>query len=753
MGSGGLENFDAVRLVDTAGPAELWHAVDEQDVHVALTILEPGSAADTDRAGWVATAAWQGSTLGGAHLVPIRDHGVDGDRLYACREWIDGTALADLPLDALHADVAVKIVDQVALALDTAWSGSGLVHGDLRAEHVLVVADGDGWRVVLVGFEWARVAGLGPQPGTGGAHLAPERFAGAPAARSGDVYSLAFLLYLLLTGNRLLDDGGPVPGGRSVRSVGGPGRAPWDRLLGRALAADPGRRPGTAGEFAEEARSVLREWRREVAGPGASPLSGRSGDGGAPDPVRPAAGAPAADSPADGSPADGSPAIGDPADSGPADSSPAGSAPADGGPQRGTPGRRGTGGPSGPGTAGGEGSAAPSPDARTDRAGSGAGAGSRWRADDSGPGRAPPDEVPGWDRFREPGARTGPGSDAHRTDRWWRTASRPGARRWLFAALGVGVVVATGTGIALGLTDRAPEVTGPTVELGGEPMAVASSPDPGTVLVSDATGSVGIVDLDSRTVAARVPVGDRPRGIAVERSGRYAYVTNSGSDTVSVIDIPGRTLAATITTGETPVAVTVRADGARAYVANGQSASITVIDTAARSVVGTIPVGFLPWKTLEGIAVSGDGSRAVVTLDSGIGADTVQIVDLGREEVTGAVTVGRSPAGVAISPDGRRAWVADSGDGGVSVVDLVAGARTRSIAVGGTPTSVLLGRGERAYVPAAADGAVAALDTTAGIQVADPAPGLGTTTMSIAAGGRALHLVGSDGVLTTVSLG
>ncbi|MFP5072565.1 hypothetical protein ACLFMI_23215 [Pseudonocardia nantongensis] len=709
MGSGGLEHFDAVRLVDAAGPAELWHAVDEQDEHVALTILEPGSAADADRAGWVSTAAWQGSTLGGAHLVPIRDHGVDGDRLYTCREWIDGTVLADLPLDALHADVAVKIVDQVALALDTAWSGSGLVHGDLRAEHVLVVADGGGWRVVLVGFEWARLAGLGPQPGAAGAHLAPERFAGAPAARRGDVYSLAFLLYLLLAGNRPFDDGGPAPGGRSVRSVGGPGRAPWDRLLGRALAADTGRRPGTAGEFADEARSALREWRREVAGPGVSPLSARSGDGG-----------------------------------------PAG-APADGGPEHGATGGRETGGPSG--RTGDEGPATPSPGPRTDRAGSAAGDGSRWRADDSGPGRAPSDGVPGRGRLRVPGARTGPGPDAHRAGRWRRIASRPGARRWLFAALGVGVVVAAGTGIALGLTARAPGAAGPTVELGGEPVAVASSPDPGTVLVSDATGSVGIVDLAGRTVVARVPVGDRPRGIAVERSGRYAYVTNSGSDTVSVIDIPGRTLAATITVGETPVAVTVRADGARAYVANEQSASITVIDTAARSVVGTIPVGFLPWKTLEGIAVSRDGTRAVVTLDSGIGADTVQIVDLGREEVTGAVTVGRSPGGVAISPDGRRAWVADSDDGSVSVVDLVAGARTRAIAVGGTPTSVLLGRGERAYVPAAADGAVAALDTTAGTRVADPAPGLGTTTMSIAAGGRALHLVGADGVLTTVSLG
>ncbi|PIY19935.1 hypothetical protein COZ13_02695, partial [Candidatus Desantisbacteria bacterium CG_4_10_14_3_um_filter_40_18] len=34
-----------------------------------------------------------------------------------------------------------------------------------------------------------------------------------------------------------------------------------------------------------------------------------------------------------------------------------------------------------------------------------------------------------------------------------------------------------------------------------------------------------------------MPVGSRPYGVAITPDGRYAYVTNAGSDNVSVIEV------------------------------------------------------------------------------------------------------------------------------------------------------------------------------------------------------------------------
>lgn len=726
---GGLGQLTLRRRVYAAATLELWHATGPDGADVALTLLEPGSAHDPERAERVARAAESGARLHGPHLVPATGHGVLDDRLGLTRGWVTGDPL-DHPRfrGGMHPAFAVGVVEQLVGALDSAWPDVG-VHGDLRSRHV-VVTTAHPPQVVLVGFEWARLAPSGPAPGPDGRHLAPELFDGAAASPSGDVYSVAFLLHGMLSGVPPFADGRvPADGVREVPSVGGPLCGPWDELLQRALAVEPGERPATGAELAEQARKALEAWRRDATGPGTLP----------PPAAAPGPGRPDADGPGPGST---DPVTATGADPAPDQDSGTGPDTRDTADDSAGDPDAGTGSDPRAGTDTGREDDATDTRATDDRATDGE---ADAPTDDPAPDAAPdPATVRDGDRF----ARR-PGSPRTRRPRWG-SPRRP-ASRLVYAALAAAAAVLSVAGVAFALsgTTAAPPDGG--VAVGGDPVAVATSPDARTVVVSDASGSVAVVDLAARAVTARIPVGVAPRGIAVERYGRLAFVANSGSDSVSVIDIGSRAVVATVPTGEAPVAVTVRADGARAYVANEQSADITVIDTSTLAVVGTIDVAMLPWKTLEGIAVSRDGGRAVVTLDSGWGDDTVQVVDLATGRVTGDVVVGHSPAGVALSPDGRRAWVADSGAGTVSVADLDIGARTRTIPVGGTPTAVHLGRDGLAYVPGAGDG-VAALDVTASERVADPAPGVDAVAMSIAVRGRALHLVGDDGVLTTVDL-
>jgi len=79
--------------------------------------------------------------------------------------------------------------------------------------------------------------------------------------------------------------------------------------------------------------------------------------------------------------------------------------------------------------------------------------------------------------------------------------------------------------------------------------------------------------------------------LAAESAGEdLAYVANLRASTVSVIDVPSRRVVARVPVGAEPDGVAVSPDGSRIYVANFAGNSVSVIDAATRSVIATIPV-------------------------------------------------------------------------------------------------------------------------------------------------------------------
>ena len=96
-------------------------------------------------------------------------------------------------------------------------------------------------------------------------------------------------------------------------------------------------------------------------------------------------------------------------------------------------------------------------------------------------------------------------------------------------------------------------------------------------------------------------------------SGNYAYVTNSASNNVSVVDTTTKSVVGTVSVGTGPRSLVATPDGSRIYVANSGTyksrgpRNVSVIDTNTNNVVATIPVpqgnyGF-------DLAVSPDGKR------------------------------------------------------------------------------------------------------------------------------------------------
>lgn len=150
------------------------------------------------------------------------------------------------------------------------------------------------------------------------------------------------------------------------------------------------------------------------------------------------------------------------------------------------------------------------------------------------------------------------------------------------------------------------------------------------------------------------------------------------------------------------------------------------------------------------VALSPDGKQAWV---SNWSSDTVSVVDLVGDAPVRHVKVGKNPTGLAVSADGKRVFAA------ASDADLVAAIDAATLAVttwslkadptdpeGISPTDLQLSPdGKRLYVVAAGENAVLVLDTTSGRRLgAIPAAQYPTEVEVDPAGGK-LHIVSAKG--------
>jgi YVTN family beta-propeller protein len=65
-------------------------------------------------------------------------------------------------------------------------------------------------------------------------------------------------------------------------------------------------------------------------------------------------------------------------------------------------------------------------------------------------------------------------------------------------------------------------------------------------VANETDGTVSVIDGDTNTVTATIPVGSFPFGVAADPGTKTIYVTNSGDNTVSVINGNKNKVSATI---------------------------------------------------------------------------------------------------------------------------------------------------------------------------------------------------------------
>ncbi|HEX9940551.1 MAG TPA: TonB family protein [Thermoanaerobaculia bacterium] len=186
---------------------------------------------------------------------PNIGNGVDLDRVrsfpYAAYDYISGKSLATVfaqsarQLSPLPTDHALLIAERLALALAAAHESrvqdERVLHGFVVPHLVMISNEGE---TRLLGFEVApglrELAAGGWQDEAVLPYLSPETLAGAPLAKSDDVYSLGAVLFELLTGERLpaapVDAYGALIDSASLSNEGTPLPAPIAALLKKSLA-------------------------------------------------------------------------------------------------------------------------------------------------------------------------------------------------------------------------------------------------------------------------------------------------------------------------------------------------------------------------------------------------------------------------------------------------------------------------------------------------------------------------------------
>jgi YVTN family beta-propeller protein len=200
------------------------------------------------------------------------------------------------------------------------------------------------------------------------------------------------------------------------------------------------------------------------------------------------------------------------------------------------------------------------------------------------------------------------------------------------------------------------------IQVGRVPKYVAISPDGSFALVSNwCDRTVSVVDLESGTETAQIPVDSAPRGIVILPDNDTAYVTAMYADELFRIDVSAGTSELVMETGDKPRHLVLSPDGSRMYLTEAGSDKLLEIDTAGGEVLREVATGREP----RSMDISPDGSALYVV---NYYENTVSKFDVASFTEVQRESVGQNPVGVAYEPSTASVWVANYA-GSIDVFD------------------------------------------------------------------------------------
>jgi DNA-binding beta-propeller fold protein YncE len=172
---------------------------------------------------------------------------------------------------------------------------------------------------------------------------------------------------------------------------------------------------------------------------------------------------------------------------------------------------------------------------------------------------------------------------------------------------------------------------------------------------------------------------DRTHMILVAPDLKHIYTTNARSGSVSIFESSSRPAfgpppasmvtvwdVTNVSAGKGAEGFDVSSDGRALWAANAQDGTVTVIDLVAKKASETFAI---PVRGANRLKFTPDGRYALISALASDHANLI-VIDAHSHALVKTMDLGGGAAGILISPDGSRAYVAVSRADKVMVVDL-----------------------------------------------------------------------------------
>jgi YVTN family beta-propeller protein len=178
------------------------------------------------------------------------------------------------------------------------------------------------------------------------------------------------------------------------------------------------------------------------------------------------------------------------------------------------------------------------------------------------------------------------------------------------------------------------------------------------------------------------------------------YALNINTDTLYRLSGPGFQEQTSIKTGYRPYGVVFSPEGSRLAVSNWGDRSVSIVDAGTLQETARVEVGSHPnemlWAKDGRLFVADSGSNQVSVIANGKVAETIGTT------LDPKAPVGSTPDALALSPDGKRLYVANADNNNVAVIDVSDRKESRVtglIPTGWYPTALAISpSGDRIYV-------------------------------------------------------
>ena len=185
----------------------------------AIKVLRAALAEDKDSLERFQREAENASLINHPNVAQVYDFGEHGNLLYLVMEFIEGQSMQEIMEQdgVMHPDMVADVIMQAASALDAAHA-QHVLHRDVKPDNIMLARNSDGtYLVKLVDFGIARamastskrVTQTGMVVGTP-EFMSPEQIAGEPLDGRSDLYSLALVAFIGLTGSGAFPDTGSM---------------------------------------------------------------------------------------------------------------------------------------------------------------------------------------------------------------------------------------------------------------------------------------------------------------------------------------------------------------------------------------------------------------------------------------------------------------------------------------------------------------------------------------------------------------